>query len=127
MLIDEQGNMMNGVNTVPSGIVSATEQELIKAYLQGAVYAWCNCRKQDEFRFATFTGGDNYYWEGTYLYPLYENQPTDNNVKAVSEAAKYGGMLLKQVLISDKRTFVFKKVKSNENGRSVNVYYWIGK
>jgi len=127
MIIDEQGNEIKSTKTVPLGIVSEEEQCLIRAYLQGAVYAWCNCKKQDEFRFATFSGGDNYYWEGTYLYPLYENQPTNDNEKAIADAAKYGGTLLMQVLENDKRVFTSKKVKANGGAWRVNVYSWTGK
>ena len=122
MIIAERGNEVNGTKTVPAGIVSDSQQELIRAYLQGAVYAWCNCKKQEEFRFATFSGGDNYYWEGTYLYPLYENQPMGNDDKVIADAAKYGGILLKQVLAKDKRVFATKKILSNGRAWQVNVY-----
>lgn len=127
MIINESGKEMRSTKTVPTGIVSEVEQDLIRAYLQGAVYAWCNCKKQEEFRFATFSGGDNYYWEGTCLYPLYENQPTDDQDKAIVEAAKHGGMLLKQVLEKDKRVFTAKKVRSNGSAWPVNVYSWTGR
>ena len=127
MIIDECGKEVKCSKAIPSEIVPDKQQTLIEAYLQGAVYAWCNCKKQEEFRFATFSGGDNYYWEGTYLYPLYENQPTDDNDKAVAEAAKYGGLLLKRVLMKDKRVFVAKKVQSSGSVWPVNVYSWTGK
>ena len=127
MIINEQGNEVKSTKAVPQKIVSEEEQNLIRAYLQGAVYAWCNCKKQEEFRFATFAGGDNYYWEGTYLDPLYENQETSDNKKAFAEAAKYGGMLLKQVLKNDKRVFTSKKVQANGGAWQVNVYSWTGK
>ena len=127
MIINESGKEMRSTKTVPTGIVSEVEQDLIRAYLQGAVYAWCNCKKQEEFRFATFSGGDNYYWEGTCLYPLYENQPTDDQDKAIVEAANHGGMLLKQVLEKDKRVFTAKKVRSNGSAWPVNVYSWTGR
>lgn len=127
MIIDEQGNEVKSVKVVPLEIVSEEEQSLIRAYLQGAVYAWCNCKKQEEFRFATFSGGDNYYWEGTYLYPLYENQSTSDNDKAIVEAAKYGGILLKQVLENDKRVFTTKKIPMNGGAWRVNVYSWTGR
>ena len=127
MIIDEQGKEVKSAKTIPTEIVSGKEQELIRAYLQGAVYTWCNCKKHEEFHFATFSGGDNYYWEGTCLYPLYENQPADDDDKAFAEAAKHGGMLLKQVLEKDKRVFTAKKVRSNGSTWSVNVYSWTGK
>ncbi len=127
MIINEQGNEVKCTKAVPTEMVSEEEQELIRAYLQGAVYAWCNCKKQEEFRFATFSGGDNYYWEGTYLYPLYDNQRTSDNDRAVAEAAKYGGMLLKQVLEKDKRVFAARKVQAYGTAWRVNVYSWTGK
>ena len=127
MIEDEKGNRIKSAKSVPTSVVSKQQQQLIKAFLQGAVYAWCNCKKEEEFRFATFSGGDNFYWEGTYLYPLYENQSTNDNDKAIAEAGKLGGALLKQVLVADKRTFKTKKTVSQGTGWLVNVYSWTGK
>ena len=127
MIIDENGNKVESIKEIPTEIISDEEQNLIRAYLQGAIYAWCNCKKQEEFQFATFSGGDNYYWEGTPLYPLYENQPTNDENKALADAAKYGGVLLKQVLINDKRLFLVKKILPLGKPWKVNVYSWTGK
>ena len=51
----------------------------------------------------------------------------DDNDKAVAEAAKYGGLLLKRVLMKDKRVFLTKKIQSNGSVWPVNVYSWTGK
>ena len=129
MIITELGNEVKSLKTIPSGIVSEEEQKLIRAFLQGAVYAWCNCKKQEEFQFATFLGNENYYWQGTPLYSLYYNQlnsDLSNSDEAFLEAAKYGGIALKQVLISDKRIFKARKIISHKRGISVNVYSWSG-
>ena len=47
---------------------------LMKAFLQGAVYCWCKNRKDEWFAARDLLGGDNYYWQGTPLFPLYKRQ-----------------------------------------------------
>lgn len=48
-------------------------------------------------------GEENYFWQGTPLFCLYEtNKNSDTPVKA---AGKCAGWLLKQVLAKDKRVF----------------------
>ena len=81
---------------------------LMRAFLQGAVYCWCKNRKDEWFAARDLLGGDNYYWQGTPLMPLYTyylNGNEDNHDYAVEEAGKAAGRLLKEVLINDKRTF----------------------
>lgn len=127
MIVDRSGAVIHVSKAVSVRDVSTKEQELIRAYLQGAVYAWCNSMKDKEFRFATFAGGENFYWEDTVLYPLYVNQTHGNQTvdqdSAMKQAAINGGLLLKQVLVADKRKFKTWKVL-NPNGYEVSVYAW---
>ena len=95
---------------------------LMRAFLQGAVYCWCKNRKDEWFAARDLLGGDNYYWQGTPLMPLYTyylNGNEDNHDYAVEEAGKAAGRLLKEVLINDKRTF------ATEEGYT-RMYRWTG-
>jgi len=98
------------------------KKSLIKAFLQGAVYCWGKNRKGEPFAVRDLMGGDNFEWQGTPLYVLYEkhfNGGKDND-SAIKAAAIDLGWLLKTVLAEDKRTF-----KISTAGR-VNTYEWIG-
>lgn len=103
--------MVNGLTTY-KGVNGFTEEQLalMKAYLQGAVYCWCKNRKDEWFAARNLIGGDNYYWQGTPLMPLYEyyRDGRDDAASvqyAIEEAGKAAGRLLKEVLVIDKRTF----------------------
>lgn len=101
---------------------SDEELRLMKAFLQGAVYCWCKNRKDEWFAARDLIGGDNYYWSGTPLLPLYTyylDGNDDNHDYAVVEAGKAAGRLLKEVLINDKRTF------ETEKGYTLR-YRWTG-
>ena len=105
--------------------VPESQQALIRAYLQGAVYCWCNTRglgEENSFQARDFLGGDNFYWERTPMYSLYQYYLTNSNNDegyAFEEAGKAAGRILKEVLDEDKRIFV------QVEGR-VASYYWIG-
>ena len=43
------------------------DEALICAFLQGAVYAWCEQHGTDAFAARDFVGDKNYYWQGTPL------------------------------------------------------------
>jgi hypothetical protein len=102
--------------------VTPPQKELIKAYLQGAVYSWVKNRSGEQFAARDLVGGENFEWEGTPLIVLYEKHvslgKTDED--AITDAAKDLGWLLKTVLHEDKRHF--------EVGRSglTAGYRWIG-
>jgi hypothetical protein len=107
-----QGN----TNTKSVGDITQQQEKLIKAFLQGAVYAWCNIKKTKPFFFRDLMGGDNFYWENTPLQVLYNKHINNgkSSKKAVLEAGKNAGMLLKMVLIKDKnKNFGQKKVMEN--------------
>ena len=44
---------------------SERQLDLMRAFLQGAVYCWCKNRKNEWFAARDLLGGDNYYWQGT--------------------------------------------------------------
>jgi len=98
------------------------EKALMKAFLQGAVYCWCKNRKDEWFSLRDLMGGDNYYWQGTPLLPLYEkHNPAKNGWEyAVEQAGKDSGWLLKSVIADDKRSF---ETKTEEQIRK---YCWVG-
>lgn len=80
------------------------EQELcICKFLQGCVYCWCNISTDEWFSLRDLMGGENYYWEGTPLYCLYEKH--QDKETAVKDAGKDAGWLLKKVLEEDPRKF----------------------
>lgn len=95
----------------------------VKAYLQGAVYCWCNVKGKNEwFAARNFLGGENFYWEGTPMMALYEYYKKINpeGNYAQEEAGKAAGWLLKQVLLEDRRTFETRK------GFMTREYRWNG-
>ena len=60
--------MVIGLTTYKSVNGFTDEQlNLMRAFLQGAVYCWCKNRKDEWFAARDLLGGDNYYWQGTPL------------------------------------------------------------
>ncbi len=98
--------------------ISVEETLRINDFLQGAVYCWCKNKKGDWFSLRDLMGGDNFYWQGTPLMPLYHKHESDKE-DPVKEAGKDAGWLLKSVLNSDKREFESKKENLIRN------YRWI--
>ena len=88
-------------------ILSDEEKERIMTFFQGAIYCWCKNRKGEWFAARDLIGGENYYWEGTPLYILWEKHKSKNTGK--EDAAKDAGWLLKKVIKEDKRYFNTKK------------------
>lgn len=103
-----------------------TDQEVleIRSYLQGAVYCWCKNRKTEKdepewFAARDLFGGDNYYWEGTPLFALY-NWHKENKAKdPVRMAGRDVGNLLRDVIEDDRRKFCTK-------GGYRRLYKWDG-
>jgi len=102
--------------------ISDGEKDLIKAFMQGAIYCWIKNRKGEPFAVRDLMGGDNFEWGGTPLLVLYEKHITagKDNEAAIEAAAKDLGWLVKSVLERDKRTFV-----AGKEGL-VRSYHWIG-
>lgn len=91
-----------------TGISEIEERDICK-FLQGLVYSWCKNNK-GWFAMRDLMGGDNFFWEGTPLYVLYEKHKSQGKrEQAVQDAGKDAGWLLKKVLFEDKRNFETKK------------------
>ena len=101
---------------------SDNEKELMKSYLQGLVYSWAKNRKDENFAARDLVGGENFEWQGTPLYPLYEKHINwgKTSEEAIKAAAKDLGWLLKTVLAEDKRHF-----NANSSGYTAE-YCWVG-
>lgn len=83
--------------------ISEEQKQRISDFLQGAIYCWCKNRKDEWFAARDFLGGDNYYWQNTPMFALYEKSEN------IEQAAKDAGWLLKKVIADDKRSFETKK------------------
>ncbi|PZR03223.1 MAG: hypothetical protein DI539_26520 [Flavobacterium psychrophilum] len=83
--------------------ISDEKKQRIRDFLQGAVYSWCKNRKDEWFAARDLLGGDNYFWQNTPMFALYEKS------QDVEQAGKDAGWLLKQVINDDKRSFETKK------------------
>ena len=93
--------------------------ELIKAFIQGAVYCYCNMAdKGSTFAARDLFGGENYYWNRTPLMALYEWHKNTGADNPVDMAGKDLGWILLDVLDCDKRHF--RKIKGY-----VNSYEWL--
>lgn len=106
--------------------ISEDEKDLIRTFLQGAVYAWVRDNQGRPFAVRDLMGGANFEWEGTPLYVLFlkHRRLGKNNEAAVNAAGRDLGWLVKWVLNADKRTFVAGK----SGGRTgpVSTYRWDG-
>jgi len=102
--------------------ITAEQEQLMRAYVQGAVYSWVKNRTGEQFAARDLFGGENFEWEGTPLYPLYEKHRASGKSvdEAIDAASKDCGWLLKSVLADDRRHF--------EVGRSglTAGYRWVG-
>lgn len=94
--------------------ISEEQKKRILDFLQGAVYCWCKNRKGEWFAIRDLLGGENFFWQGTPLFALYEKNMD------VKQAGKDAGWLLKKVLCDDKRSFQTKKEGL------VRQYLWTG-
>ena len=88
--------------------LSPLETALAKSFLQGCVYGWCKNNGTEPFRAQFFLGGDNYFWQCTPMFAVYEKRMAyydDDWEKASKRAGIDAGWLLKDVLKYDKRNF----------------------
>lgn len=105
-------------------VYGISEEQKLKIidFLQGAVYCWCKNRPDEWFSMRDLMGGENYYWQGTPLYDLYnkhEKKYKDDWRASVEAAGKDSGWLLKKVIKQDKRKFETKKEEL------IRKYRWI--
>lgn len=117
--------MLIGDNIIVKGThgFNDLDLQLIEAYLQGAVYCWCNTNGDEPFTARDFLGGENYYWQGTpliVLYEYYSQFANGNDDYAIREAGKAAGRILKKVLKRDKRYFETEK----KEGSLSRTYWW---
>ena len=115
MIIAHDGHFRN-VNGI-----SDTERNQLHSFLQGAVYCWCKNRRDEWFSIRDLMGGENFNWNGTPLFPLFQkrvNEDWDDD-DAIREAGKEAGWLLKSVLNNDLRRFETKKEEL------VRKYRWV--
>lgn len=103
--------------------ISELELNLIKAFIQGAIYSWAkNIGRDAWFAVRDLFGGDNFYWQGTPLEVLWKKQKLlgRSNEDAIKGAAKDLGWITKRVIDEDKRSFETRKAGL------VRQYKWTG-
>ena len=105
----------------PSGIENAA-RELIRAFMQGAVYCWVKNRPEKAFAVRDLVGGLNTNWSGTPLQVLYDRHIDADRTSedAFDAAAKDLGWIVKTLLSEDRRIFQV------DNSGFVNTYLMIG-
>ena len=91
--------------------ITEIERQASLNFLQGAVYCWCKNRPDEWFALRDLMGGDNTYWSGTALMPIYQKHNNLTEEQAFEAAGKDAGWLLKHVLVSDSRMFDTKKAE----------------
>jgi len=102
--------------------VTPEEMQLIKAFIQGAVYTWAKNHPGDWFAARDLVGGENFDWNGTPLQVLFEKHidAGKNDAEATDAAGRDIGWITKSVLDADKRTF------EADNSGYVSQYRWVG-
>lgn len=102
--------------------ITPQQEALINAYLLGCVYTWSKNRPNEFFAARDLVGGENFDWDGTPIYDLYQKHIDleKENEAAITAAAIDLGWMLKAVLQGDKRHY--------EAGRSglTAAYRWVG-
>jgi len=105
----------------PSG-VEETDRELIRAFMQGAVYSWVKNFPGKPFAVRDLVGGLNNDWNRTSLQVLYDRhvEAGKNAEEAFEAAAKDLGWIVKTLLSDDRRIFEVEK------SGLVNTYLMVG-
>ena len=103
--------------------ITNEEKQRIIDFLQGAIYDWCKNKPDEWFSMRDLMGGENYHWEGTPLFVLYEKHLGRGKEmdSAIEDAGKDSGWLLKWVINKDNREF---ETKTEE---LIRKYRWIKK
>lgn len=104
--------------------IDAESEQAIRLFLQGAVYCWCKNRPEEWFSLGQLMGGDNYHWEGTPLFALFEKQVRlENSDDPVTRAGIDAGWILLSVLDEDRREF--ESSKKERHGKNTRSYRWV--
>lgn len=87
--------------------ITSEQNELIRKFMQGAIYSWIKSQNGAAFAVRDLVGGVNSDWTGTPLYALYKkHRDTGKNIDAAITGAGIDlGWIVKSVLAVDKRTF----------------------
>lgn len=107
----------------PVAKITAGELEKAKAYIHGAVYYWCNNKKDDWFFAGDLFGKDNYFWNTTPLHPIWKWHNARGAKDPVLMAGRDVGSILKEILKNDTRTFDTRKV-ARRQGWPTCQYKW---
>jgi hypothetical protein len=103
MLINDNSQIRGNISDIHK-----CDMELIKAFLQGAVYCWIKNNKEGEiFALRNLVGGENSNWTNTPLKLLYKKHKDmgKDNKTANEVAGQDAGKILKLVLNDDERKF----------------------
>lgn len=105
----------------PSNL-NANDRELIRAFMQGAIYCWVKNQPNVPFAVRDLVGGLNTNWNQTPLQILYDRhiEAGRTDEEAFDLAAKDIGWIVKTLLAEDRRTFQV------DNSGFVNTYLMIG-
>ena len=98
--------------------ITPGDTQAIYHFLQGAMYCWCKNRKDEWFSLRDLMGGDNFEWEVTPMYALY-NKHAGTASDPVKQAGKDGGWMFKRVVHNDRRSFETREAEQ------IRQYRWI--
>ncbi|WP_039929225.1 hypothetical protein [Leptospira yanagawae] len=107
-----------------SAKIDSLDFERINTYIQGAVYCWCKNVKDNNgenlwFIASDLFGGENFFWEGTPLYVLYNWHLQNGASDPVNMAGRDVGHILKSLIDKDPRVFHTRPGRRRE-------YLWTG-
>jgi hypothetical protein len=116
-------NGVNGSSVLRVSYLPPTQEQEILTYLQGAVYCWCNNKKDDWFCIGSFAGDLNEDWIGTPLIILYDHYIIlgESGTDAYNHAAQDSGTLLKLFLHRDSRTYDMQNNGQRNEYKFVNL------
>lgn len=91
----------------------AVDIEVIKTYIKGAVHGFCNNNAEENFSVRSLFGGENTLWYDTPLQKIYDYHVLKgcSYEKAAKQAGKDVGLLLRLVLIEDKK-FEYEQINA---------------
>lgn len=119
---DTEGMVINIDTARRVNGIDEQQLNLIRSFLQGAVYCLCITHRNQWFSARDFLGGENSNWQGTPLQALFDyyfGRRQDEDY-AIHQAGKAVGWILLSVLIADHRVFETRKGYTRE-------YLWTGR